>query len=185
MMSGAAIGSSTLLQHLPLAQAHAARRLDHVAVDLAHGDVAVGQDRRDAQRHQRQEGRPEAQPQLERQRERQHQRQQRQRRQGAPELATLIARKPPRPVCPNSTPIGSAISTATSSRHRRQQQVLADAVGDPVRARPVLGGGQPGHDARAGSSRRRPSAPRASPGAGAAPAGRRAAPPARSTAPRR
>src|SRR5258705_4096921 len=47
-----------------LAHAHAAGRLDHVLVDAAHGDIRVGEDRRERERDQGEERRPEAEPVL-------------------------------------------------------------------------------------------------------------------------
>jgi len=45
---------------LALAEAHPSRRIDDVAVDLANGDIRVGQDRRDRKGYQGEDGRPEA-----------------------------------------------------------------------------------------------------------------------------
>ena len=52
-ISGSASGSSTVRMICALGQAHAARGVDGVAVDLAHADVGVGEDRRDRQQRQR------------------------------------------------------------------------------------------------------------------------------------
>ena len=52
-ISGIASGSSTGQQQLAPGHAHAPGRLDGVAVDLAHADVGVGDDRRQREQHQR------------------------------------------------------------------------------------------------------------------------------------
>ena len=58
-ITGSASGSSTPRNSCQPRHPHAARRLDDVAVDLAHADVGVGDDRRQGEQHQRdQRGEP-------------------------------------------------------------------------------------------------------------------------------
>src|SRR5439155_3715106 len=52
-------------QDLSFGEAHTARRVDDVRVDLPNGDVGVGHDRRDRERNEREDRRPEAEAQTE------------------------------------------------------------------------------------------------------------------------